>query len=170
MMIYTTGKGVYGFTLDPSVGEFLLSHENIRIPVKGKIYSVNEGNYNYWGDGVRNYLNHLKETHKSSKRPYSTRYIGSLVADFHRTLLYGGIFMYPADNKDPHKPYGKLRLLYECAPLSFIVEEAGGYASTGEMPVLDVIPKEIHQRVPLYIGSKEDVLMAEQFVREKERA
>jgi fructose-1,6-bisphosphatase I len=170
MMIYTTGKGVYGFTLDPSVGEFLLSHENIRIPVKGKIYSVNEGNYNYWGDGVRNYLNYLKETDKSTKRPYSTRYIGSLVADFHRTLLYGGIFMYPADNKDPHKPYGKLRLLYECAPLSFIVEEAGGYASTGEMPVLDVIPKEIHQRVPLYIGSKEDVLMAEQFVREKERA
>jgi len=167
MMVYSTGQGVHGFTLDPSVGEFLLSHENIRIPQKGKIYSVNEGNYNYWDEGVRNYLDYLKEEDKSTKRPYSTRYIGSLVADFHRTLLYGGIFMYPADNKDPRKPHGKLRLLYECSPLAFIAQQAGGYASTGEGPILDVVPTEIHQRVPIYIGSTEDVKMAEEFVQGK---
>jgi fructose-1,6-bisphosphatase I len=167
MLVYSTGSGVHGFTLDPSLGEFLLSHEDIKIPPKGKIYSVNEGNYYYWDDGVKNYLNYLKETDKTTQRPYSSRYIGSLVADFHRTLLYGGIFMYPADNKDPRKPFGKLRLLYECAPLGYLVEQAGGYASTGEGPILDVAPSGIHQRVPLYIGSKEDVQMAEEFVQER---
>ncbi len=167
MLVLTTGSGVHGFTLDPSVGEFLLSHENIRIPSKGKIYSVNEGNYNYWDEGMRKYLNYLKEEDKATKRPYSSRYIGSLVADFHRTLLYGGIFMYPRDNKDPKKPYGKLRLLYECAPLAYVVEQAGGYASTGDGPVLDYNPEQIHQRVPLFIGSVEDVKQAEEFVQGK---
>jgi len=167
MLVLTTGSGVNGFTLDPSVGEFLLSHENIRIPSKGKIYSVNEGNYNYWDEGMRKYLDYLKQEDKETKRPYSSRYIGSLVADFHRTLLYGGIFMYPRDNKDPRKPYGKLRLLYECAPLAYVVEQAGGYASTGDGPILDFEPKEIHQRVPLLIGSAEDVRLAEAFIQGK---
>ncbi len=167
MLVYSSGKGVHGFTLDPSLGEFLLSHEDIRMPSKGKIYSANEGNINYWDQGVKNFLSYIKEEDKATKRPYSSRYIGSLVADFHRTLLYGGIFMYPKDNKDARKPYGKLRLLYECAPLAFIATNAGGYASTGDGPVLDVAPTEIHQRVPLFIGSKEDVMMAEEFVQGK---
>ena len=167
MLVYSTGGGVHGFTLDPSVGEFLLSHEDIHIPPKGKIYSVNEGNYKYWSDGMKEYIDYLKEPDKATSRPYSTRYIGSLVADFHRTLLYGGIFMYPADNKDPRKPYGKLRLLYECSPLSYIVEQAGGYSSTGDGPVLDVVPEDIHQRVPLFIGSRQDVELAEKFIQGK---
>ncbi|MFQ6104998.1 MAG: class 1 fructose-bisphosphatase [Candidatus Glassbacteria bacterium] len=165
VFVYSAGKGVHGFTLDPNVGEFLLSHPNIRIPEKSKIYSVNEGNYNYWDEGVRRYIDYLKDKDPENNRPYSSRYIGSLVADFHRNLLYGGIFLYPADKKDPKKPHGKLRLLYEANPLAFIVEQAGGAASTGWERILEVEPTDLHQRVPLIIGSREDVRMAEEFIQ-----
>lgn len=163
MMVYTTGQGVHGFTLDPGIGEFLLSHENIRIPLKGKTYSVNEGNTHTWDEGTKRYINHLKESDSATGRPYSLRYIGSLVADFHRNLLYGGVFLYPADYKDPKKPKAKLRLLYEANPLAFIVEQAGGMASTGKERILDIQATELHQKVPLIIGSKEDVLTYEKF-------
>ena len=162
MMVYSTGHGVHGFTLDPEVGEFLLSHENIRIPEKGKIYSINEGYHDRWEQGVKNYIHYLKQDDKETDRPYSSRYIGTLVADFHRTLLYGGIFLYPADSKRPH---GKLRLLYEVAPMAYLVEQAGGHASTGRERILDIQPVSLHQRVPLIIGSRQDVLMAEKFIR-----
>lgn len=167
MFVYCAGNGVHGFTLDPSVGEFLLSHPDIRIPAKSKIYSVNEGNYNYWDECVRRYIDYLKEPVPEDDRPYSSRYIGSLVADFHRNLLYGGIFLYPSDNKDPKKKGGKLRLLYEANPLSFIIEHAGGAASTGRERILDIEPTDLHQRVPLIIGSKRDVEIAEEFLQEK---
>jgi fructose-1,6-bisphosphatase I len=163
MMVYTTGRGTHGFTLDPSIGEFLLSHPDIRIPDKGKYYSVNEGNYLYWQPSVRNFVDFLKRP-ADGRKAYGTRYIGSLVADFHRTLLYGGIFMYPMDLKDPRKPQGKLRLLYEIAPLSFVVEQAGGAASTGTGRAMDVIPEKLHQRVPVFIGSKTEVAWAEEFL------
>jgi len=166
MMVYTTGNGtgVHGFTLYPSVGEFLLSHENIRIPERGKIYSVNEGNDVFWDEKTLSLVNYFKARDKGSGRPYTSRYIGSLVADFHRNLLKGGIFMYPADNKDPNKPTGKLRLMVEANPLALVVKEAGGYASDGNRPILDIQPKEFHQRVPLYIGSREDVALAEDVI------
>jgi len=163
MMVYTSGQGVHGFTLDPSVGEFLLSHPNIRIPSRGKYYRINEGNYHYWSEGIRRYVDYLKTPDKATGRPYAGRYIGTLVADFHRNLLAGGIFMYPADNKNPH---GKLRLLYEAAPLAFIVEQAGGRASDGTQDILHIQPESLHQRVPLFIGSREDVDKAEQFRRD----
>jgi len=166
MMVYTSGRGVHGFTLDPSVGEFLLSHPNIRIPSRGKYYSTNEGNYHYWSEGVRRYVDYLKASDEATGRPYSGRYIGTLVADFHRNLLAGGIFMYPADTKDLKKPHGKLRLLYEVAPLAFIVEQAGGRASDGRQDIMHIQPESLHQRVPLFIGSREDVDEAEQFIRE----
>ncbi|MFH1011849.1 MAG: class 1 fructose-bisphosphatase [bacterium] len=165
MLVYTTGQGVHGFTLDPTVGEFLLSHENIRIPPKGKIYSINTGNCRYWTEGVKKYVEYLEEEDKATDRPYTMRYIGSLVADFHRTMLYGGIFLYPKDLKNPKKPAGKLRLLYEASPLAMVVEQAGGRASDGEMNILDIQPSDLHQRVPLFIGSKEDVDQAEEFIR-----
>ncbi len=165
IMVYTTGNGVHGFTLYPSVGEFLLSHENIRIPEKGKIYSVNEGNYNHWDEKTRAVVDYFKTRDKSTGRPYSSRYVGSLVADFHRNLLKGGIFMYPADLKDPKKPTGKLRLMVEANPLAMVVKQAGGYASHGSGPILEIQPDALHQRVPLYIGSKEDVKMAESILR-----
>ncbi|MEK7698843.1 MAG: class 1 fructose-bisphosphatase [Planctomycetota bacterium] len=168
MMVYTTGNGVHGFTLDPSIGEFLLSHENIQIPTKGKIYSINEGNANTWDEGTKKYIASLKESDSATGRPYSLRYIGSLVADFHRNLLYGGIFLYPADNKDPGKPKAKLRLLYEANPLAFIVEQAGGWASTGKERILDIQATELHQKVPLIIGSKEDVIAYERFFCQKQ--
>ncbi|MEW6664366.1 MAG: class 1 fructose-bisphosphatase [Thermodesulfobacteriota bacterium] len=164
MMVYTTGKGVHGFTLYPSVGEFLLSHENIRIPEKGKTYSVNEGNFSYWDEKTRALVDYFKTRDKQTSRPYTSRYVGSLVADFHRNLLKGGIFMYPADLKDPKRPTGKLRLMVEANPLAMVVEQAGGYASDGQGPILQIQPKELHQRVPLYIGSKEDVKIAERFL------
>jgi len=166
MLVYTTGRGVHGFTLDPSVGEFLLSHPNIQTPSRAKYYSVNEGNYGYWSEGVRRYLDYVKASDKATGRPYSGRYIGSLVADFHRNLLAGGIFMYPAHTKDPKKLHGKLRLLYEAAPLAFIIEQAGGRASDGRQDIMQVQPESLHQRVPLFIGSKKDVDKAEQFIRE----
>ena len=166
MMVYTSGQGVHGFTLDPSVGEFLLSHPDIRIPSQGKYYSINEGSYHYWSEGVRRYVDYLKAPDKATGRPYSGRYIGTLVADFHRNLLAGGIFMYPADTRDPNKPHGKLRLLYEAAPMAFIVERAGGRASDGTQDIMQIEPESLHQRVPLFIGSRQDVDKAEQFIRE----
>lgn len=168
MLVYTTGNGVHGYTLDPSVGEFLLSHENIQMPARGSIYSANEGNYQYWHPEVQRYIDYLHEKDPASKRPYSARYVGSLVADFHRTLLYGGIFLYPADTKDPKQPAGKLRLLYEAAPLALIAREAGGRASTGTEDILDLQPSKLHQRVPLFIGSRADVDTAEAFVQGKQ--
>jgi len=154
MFVFTTGHGVHGFTLDPTVGEFFLSHPDIRMPERGKIYSVNEGNEAVWEDDVRAWVDWLKTPDKAAGRPYSSRYIGTLVADFHRTLMKGGIFAYPADKKNKN---GKLRLLYEAAPMALLAQQAGGIASTGKQPVLDVVPTELHQRVPLYIGSKLDV-------------
>ena len=148
MLVYTTGRGVHGFTLDPTIGEFLLSHESIRIPERGAIYSVNEGNAGGWSGAVRAYVDSRKE------RGCSARYIGSLVSDFHRNLLKGGVFLYPGDRKSPE---GKLRLLYEANPLAFIVEQAGGAASSGRGPILDLVPRALHQRVPLAIGSRLDV-------------
>jgi fructose-1,6-bisphosphatase I len=164
MLVYTTGQGVNGYTLDPSVGEFILSHEDIKIPSKGKIYSANEGNAKFWDEGTKKYISYLKEKDSATGRPYSLRYIGSLVADFHRNLLYGGIFLYPTDYKDPEKPKGKLRLLYEASPLAFIVEQAGGMATTGKENIMDIVPTELHQKVPLIIGSKEDVLTYQKFI------
>ncbi len=164
VLVYTTGQGVNGYTLDPSVGEFLLSHEDIKTPSKGKIYSANEGNAKFWDEGTKKYISHLKEKDSASGRPYSLRYIGSLVSDFHRNLLYGGIFLYPADYKDPKNPKGKLRLLYEASPLAFIVEQAGGMATTGKENIMDIVPTELHQKVPLIIGSKEDVLTYQKFI------
>jgi fructose-1,6-bisphosphatase I len=166
MLVYTTGQGVNGYTLDPSVGEFLLSHIDIKTPSRGKIYSVNEGNTEFWDEGTKKYIRYLKEKDSASGRPYSLRYIGSLVSDFHRNLLYGGIFLYPADYKDPNKSKGKLRLLYEASPMAFIVEQAGGLATTGKENILDIVPTELHQKVPLIIGSKEDVLTYQKFVSE----
>ena len=166
MMVYTSGQGVHGFTLDPSVGEFLLSHPNIQIPPRGKYYSTNEGNYHYWSEGVRRYVDYLKASDEATGRPYSARYIGTLVADFHRNLLAGGIFMYPADTKDPQRLHGKLRLLYEAAPLAFIVEQAGGRASDGMQDIMRIQPESLHQRVSLFIGSREDVDEAEELIRE----
>lgn len=152
MLVYTTGHGVNGFTYDSSLGSFFLSHPNIKIKENGAIYSVNEGNSNEFSAEVNQYINYCKSSDaESGKKPYSARYIGSLVADFHRNLLKGGIYMYPATQKAPN---GKLRLLYECNPLAFLVEQAGGVASTGTQRVLEVAPTELHQRVPLYIGSK----------------
>jgi len=154
MFVFTSGHGVHGFTLDPTVGEFFLSHPDIKMPERGKIYSINEGNEAQWDDKVRSWVDWLKTPDKANDRPYSARYIGTLVADFHRTLMKGGVFAYPADKKNKN---GKLRLLYEAAPMAFLAAQAGGVASTGKGPVLDVMPTELHQRVPLFIGSKLDV-------------
>jgi fructose-1,6-bisphosphatase I len=167
IMIYCAGNGVHGFTLDPSVGEFLLSHEDITIPERGNIFSINEGNYNYWDEGVRRYIDFLKDEEAGHKKIYTSRYIGSLVADFHRNLLHGGIFLYPSDSKDSRRPHGKLRLMCEANPLAFIVEHAGGMASTGTERILDIEPEDLHQRVPLIIGSKEEVRIAEEFIQGK---
>lgn len=159
VLIFTTGDGVHGFTLDPSVGEFLLSHPQIRIPEQGKIYSVNEAYWHYWDKKTQDAIALFKDPGGRLGRVYSLRYIGSLVADFHRNLLYGGVFMYPADNRDPKKPQGKLRLLCEAAPLSMIAEQAGGMSTDGLNPILEIEPQELHQRTPLVIGSKQDVRM-----------
>ena len=164
MLVYTTGDGVHGFTFEPSIGEFLLSHPNIRTPKRGHIYSVNEGNYVSWSEGVKRYVDWLKCDDKATGRPYSARYVGSLVADFHRNLLYGGIYIYPGDKKNPN---GKLRLLYEAAPLAFVAEQAGGAASNGCQRIMEMAPSALHQRTPLFLGSPEDVADAESFVQEK---
>ena len=165
IFVYTAGNGVHGFTLDPSFGEFILSHPNIRTPKKGTIYSINEGNYLYWHPGLKKYIKWLQEEDKANGRPYTSRYIGSMVSDIHRNLLYGGIYMYPSDSRNPN---GKLRLMYECNPMAFIVEQAGGRASTGKQRLLDVQPKSLHQRTPIFIGSEEDVLLVEKFIRDYE--
>jgi fructose-1,6-bisphosphatase I len=164
MFVYTTGHGVHGYTLDPSLGEFLLSHEDIRMPKRGSVYSANEGNYHTWSPGVQHYVDSLKAP---QHQPYKGRYVGTLVADFHRTLLTGGIFLYPADITDANKPAGKLRLLYEAAPLAFVAQQAGGRASTGSEDILRLQPTHLHQRVPLIIGSAEDVATAEACIRQE---
>ena len=165
MLVYTAGNGVHGFTLDPAFGEFLLSHTKIQTPKKSKIYSINEGNYLYWHPGLKKYIKYLQEEDTATSRPYSSRYIGSMVADIHRNLLYGGIFMYPADSRNPN---GKLRLQYECNPMAFIVEQAGGRASNGKQRILEVKPEKLHQRMPIFIGSEEDVKIVEKFMTEEE--
>jgi fructose-1,6-bisphosphatase I len=161
ILVYTSGNGVNGFTLDPSLGTFCLSHPDIRIPENGSIYSINEGNLNQFDEGVKKYINWCQQNNAAEKRPYSARYIGSLVADFHRNLLKGGIYIYPGTTKAPE---GKLRLLYECNPLAFIAEQAGGMATNGKMPILDIEPKKLHQRVPVFIGSANMVKRAMEFL------
>lgn len=166
ILVYTCGTGVHEFTLHPTLGEFLLSHENMRIPAKGRIYSINEGNYNRWHPMIQQFIDYLHEEDRQDGRPYTARYVGSFVADLHRTLLDGGIFLYPGDVK---KPEGKLRLLYEVFPLSFVVEQAGGRASTGTQRILEIQSKSLHQRIPLIIGSPEDVALAEAFVQGRKK-
>jgi len=154
MFVFTTGHGVHGFTLDPEVGEYVLSHEGIRIPDKCTCFSANEANYPKWDDPTRRFVDLIRSRKDDRYQKTSSRYIGSLVADFHRNLLYGGIFMYPADAKTGK---GKLRLLYECAPMAMLAEQAGGAATTGRERILDIVPKELHQRVPFIVGNKREV-------------
>ena len=165
MLVYSAGRGVHGFTLDLSIGEFLESHPDIRIPAQGRYYSVDQGYEQHWSEGVKRFTRHIQGL-DGSGADYSQRYVGSLVADFHRTLLSGGIFYYPANTKDETRAQGKLRLLYEAAPLAFIAEQAGGYASDGTRPILDVQPTELHQRTPLFVGSRGLVEEAEGYIRE----
>ena len=162
VLVYTAGDGVFGFTLDDDTGEFVLSHERVRCPERGHYYSANLGHFREWHPGIRKYIEHLTERDKASGRPYSLRYVGALVADLHRSLLEGGLYFYPAD--EGHAS-GKLRLLYECAPLAFVIEQAGGRASTGAQRILDVKAASIHQRVPFVIGSAGDVELYETFMR-----
>ena len=159
MLVYTTWRGVNGFTLDAGIGEFCLSHPDIKCPETGMIYSINEGHYAQFSEGVKQYITYCQVEDAATSRPYSSRYIGSLVADFHRNLLKGGIFIYPSTAKSPK---GKLRLLYECNPLAFIIEQAGGKASDGQHRILDLIPTSLHQRTPLFIGSARMVTEAEE--------
>jgi fructose-1,6-bisphosphatase I len=164
MLVFTVGQGVFGFTLDPETGEYLLSHDSIRIPAKGKVYAVNEGNYHKWTSGTKQYVDQLKVRDKATGRPYSGRYSGCMVADVHRMLLGGGVYLYPGEID---KPEGKLRLLYEANPLAMVVEQAGGAASTGTMRIMEVEAKTLHQRVPLIIGSADDVREAEACIQGK---
>lgn len=163
MMVYATRLGVNGFTLEPSIGEFCLSHPNMVCPDKGKIYSINQGNTAHYDDELRAYLSYCMEKNKEDGRPYSHRYIGSMVADMHRTLIKGGIFMYPADAASPN---GKLRLQYECNPMAFLIEAAGGKSTNGHQSILDIEPADLHQRVPVFIGSKSMVNKALEFVKQ----
>ncbi len=165
-LVYTAGRGVHGFTLDASLGEFFLSHEDVRIPPRGRTYSVNEGHSRSWPPAIRRFIDALKDPDPASGRPYSARYSGAFVADLHRTLLEGGVYLYPEDATDRTKPRGKLRLMYEAAPGAFVIEQAGGRASTGADRILDITPSSIHQRVPLIIGSAEEVTLAETWIRE----
>jgi fructose-1,6-bisphosphatase I len=165
MMVYTTGRGVNGFTLDPSIGEFCLSHPHMQTPKSGNVYSVNEGNYLHFPDGVKKYIKYCQEEDKATNRPYSSRYIGSGVADIHRNLITGGIYIYPTTTKSPK---GKLRLLYECNPLAFIIEQAGGKATDGKTRILEKDLKELHQRTPLVLGSSEMVEKAMEFMMKAE--
>lgn len=163
MLVYTTGKGANGFTLDPSIGEFCLSHPKIQMPKSGRIYSINQGYFVHFSEGVKKYIKFCQEEDKATNRPYSLRYIGSMVADFHRSLIKGGIFIYPPTSSSPT---GKLRLLYECNPLAFIAEQAGGKATDGFKRILEIQPQELHQRVPIFIGSTEMVEQAEEFMEQ----
>jgi fructose-1,6-bisphosphatase I len=165
MMVYSTGKGVHGFTLDPNIGEFLLSHPYIRIPDRPKYFSANLGYEAYWSKGVKQLTNYLQGK-DGLRKSLSQRYIGSLVGDFHRNLLAGGIFYYPADNLEAFKPHGKLRMMYEAIPLAFLAEQSGGYGSDGRKNILDIQPTGLHERTPLFIGSKDLVAKAEDFIRE----
>jgi fructose-1,6-bisphosphatase I len=161
MLVYTTGHGVHGFTYDPSIGSFCLSHESLSFPKNGKIYSINEGNYIKFPSGVKQYIKYCQEEDKSTNRPYTSRYIGSLVADFHRNLLKGGIYIYP---QTAQAPSGKLRLLYECNPIAFLAEQAGALATDGFQPILDLKPTELHQRVPFFTGSTQMMETAHHFM------
>lgn len=161
MLVYTTGNGVNGFTYDPGIGVYFLSHPDMRIPDEGKIYSLNEGNINKCEEGIRRYIQYSQEIDPATRRPYTGRYIGSLVADFHRNLIKGGIYLYPSTSDAPN---GKLRLLYECNPLAFIAEQAGGKASDGKNRIMEIEPQSLHQRVPFVVGSKEMVEKAESFL------
>jgi fructose-1,6-bisphosphatase I len=163
LLVYTTGTGAHMFTLDPAIGEFLLTRDSLRMPEKGRAYAVNEGREHAWTPEVRAFVDYLKEPDKPSGRPYATRYSASLVGDVHRFLLEGGIYLYPADAPGGSAPSGKLRVLYECHPLAFVVEQAGGRASTGTRRVLDVVPDSLHARIPLAIGSREEVELFEKF-------
>jgi fructose-1,6-bisphosphatase I len=163
MLVYTTGKGVNGFTLDPSIGEFCLSHPNMKVPADGNIYSINEGNYVHFPEGVKKYLKYAQVEDKATNRPYTSRYIGSMVADIHRNLIKGGIYIYPTTASSPK---GKLRLLYECNPMAFIVEQAGGMASDGFNRILEIEPAELHQRTAVFIGSPQMVKTAEGLMTE----
>ncbi len=165
MLVYTTGNGVNGFTLDPSIGVFCLSHPDMQIPQDGKIYSVNEGNYVHFPEGVKRYIKYCQEFDEATNRPYTSRYIGSLVSDFHRNLIKGGVYLYPTGTMAPK---GKLRLLYECNPLAFIVEQAGGMATDGTRRIMEIAPDELHQRVPCFIGSPRMVKTAHAFLRKYE--
>ena len=162
MMVYTTGQGVHGFTLDPSIGEFILSHPSMRIPAPGqRIYSVNEGNYALWSEEQRQLVDHMKGLDGGSEKPFTGRYVGSMIADVHRTLLYGGVYMYPGDSKMKR---GKLRLLYEASPLAMIVEQAGGRATDGEQDIMSIQPTELHERVPVYMGSPQCMDLVDSFL------
>jgi fructose-1,6-bisphosphatase I len=161
MLVYSIGQGVHSFTLDPSLGEFILANENIKVPDRGPIYSVNEGNFWQWEESLRDYIRYV---HRSEG--YTARYGGALVGDFHRILFQGGVFLYPGTVKQPQ---GKLRLLYESAPLAFLMEQAGGRASTGTQDILDVVPTKLHERSPLIVGSKENVAMVESFIQDRSR-
>ena len=165
VLVYTLGRGTHGFTLNPETGEFLLTHPSIRIPKRGKVYGINEGNYQSWHPGQRAFVDHLRTPDKADGRPYSLRYSGAMVADVHRALLDGGLFMYPADFTDPAKPKAKLRLLYEVAPMALVVEQAGGRATTGTERVLDLAATEYHQRAAIILGSPDDVAKGEEFYR-----
>ena len=161
MLVYTTGKGVNGFTLDPSIGEFCLSHPDMRVPQEGTIYSINEGNYIHFPQGVKKYIKYAQVEDAATNRPYTSRYIGSMVGDIHRNLIKGGIYMYPTTSSSPQ---GKLRLLYECNPMAFIIEQAGGRASDGYRRILDIEPHTLHQRVPIFIGSEQMVRKVESLI------
>ena len=163
MLVYSTGNGVHGFTYDPSLGVFCLSHEDMKIPQDGNIYSINEGNYIRFPEGIKQYLKYCQEICPEDNRPYTSRYIGSLVADFHRNLLKGGIYLYPSTQAYPN---GKLRLLYECNPMAMLIEEAGGKATDGETRILDLKPTELHQRVPFFVGSTNMVNKVQDFLDE----
>jgi len=163
MLVYTTGNGVNGFTLDPSIGEFCLSHPDMRMPKTGSVYSVNQGNFVHFPEGIKRYIRSCQVDDKANKKPYTLRYIGSLVSDFHRNLIKGGIYIYPPTL---HAPKGKLRLLYECNPLAMIAEQAGGKATNGYVDILELQPTELHQRVPLYIGSVAMVEESMQYLRD----
>ncbi len=162
ILAYTTGLGVSAFTLDPSIGEFILSFDDYKIPEQGTIYSINEGSYNSWQEGLKKYIKYCQQEDINTLRPYTARYIGSMVADLHRTLVKGGIFIYPASKKYPE---GKLRLMYECNPLAFIIEQAGGLATDGEKRIMEIVPEAIHQTTPIYIGSPQNVEMVKTFLQ-----
>lgn len=163
MLVYTSGRGVHGFTLDTNVGEFLLTHPNMRFPSRPKYYSANQGNQKYWSEGTQKFTRYVQGLEGDGKA-LNARYIGSLVADFHRNLISGGIYYYPADTKDPKKTNGKLRLLYEAAPLAFLAEQAGGYGSDGKQNILDIEPVALHQRTPLFVGNNTLVARAEEYI------